>query len=261
MLHGFNTLGISATDTGTYSERPASAIAGTDFINVTGVRRPGAIVKLNQDIENTSDIELTAIGGLSERELVYISNCEQGDIFEITKLTAATKKIEADDSKGSNGAPGNDLSSNAPPACNLPGSCLSADYRQGTEIFQPYSEAYFIGNATGGGRSLFMRQADGSEIELVAGVEDMRVRFGEGTVTTGVQNWRAPSAVTNWNNVLAAEVSILIAAPNTNAMDSAQTYCFPGWEDCVADASKLTTATDRRMYRVYTFTNALRNPF
>ncbi|SHK85204.1 type IV pilus assembly protein PilW [Marinobacter antarcticus] len=261
VLHGFDTLGVSATG----AERPAAAVAGTDFINITGVSRPGAIVKLEADMTATDNIVLADAGGLAVNEMIFITNCEMGDIFEISELNAVGSNIQlkADEGAGTNGSgsPGNDLSANVPLGCTTAGSCLSAVYQRGTEIFQPYSEAYFIGNAADGGSSLFMRQASGVDIELVAGVEDMNVRFGEGTVTTGVQNWRAASAVTSWDNVLAVEVSLLVAAPNDNIMDSAQAYCFPGWEDCVADASKLTTPADRRMYRVYTFTNALRNPF
>ncbi|RBW48200.1 PilW family protein [Marinobacter sp. F3R11] len=269
--HGFVTLGVSATETGGYTERPGSSIAGTGFINVTGVRRPGAIVKLGADLTATNDIQLEDSdedgvddpGSLVVNDLAYITNCEMGDIFQISELTTSGNDItlKADDSAGADGNPGNDLSGNIPLACTSVGSCLSTVYAQGTEIFEPYSEAYFIGTAADGGRSLFMRQADGTDIELVAGVEDMSVRFGEGTVAAGVQFWRAASAVVNWDDVLAVEVSLLIASPNDNVMDSTQTYCFPGWEDCVTDTSKLTTAGDQRMYRVYTFSNTLRNPF
>jgi type IV pilus assembly protein PilW len=256
---------VSATDTGSYSERPAGAIAGTDFINITGVRRPGAIIELDADLTDTGDIKLTATGGLAKHELLFLTNCEQGDIFEISDMgtAAGTVTAKADNKAGAakSGHPGNDFSGNAPPGCTDTNLCLSTIYNQGTEVFQPYSEAYFIGNSPGGGRSLFMRQSDGSNVEMVAGVEDMRVRFGEGTVTTGVQNWRGASAVSNWDDVLAAEVSLLIASPSDDVMDSAQSYCFPGWEDCVADTSKLQTAGDQRMYRVYTFTSSLRNPF
>ena len=98
-------------------------------------------------------------------------------------------------------------------------------------------------------------------MELVAGVEDMAVRFGEGTTATGVQSWSEADAVTDWDDVLAVEVSLLVAAPNDNVLDGPQSYCFPGWEDCEADPSKLTVAADERMYRVYTFTSAIRNPF
>ncbi|MBK1888112.1 MULTISPECIES: PilW family protein [Marinobacter] len=258
-LHGFSTLGVSAAGT----ERPGTAIAGTDFFNATGVRRPGAIVQLAADVTATSNIRLTDAGNLAVNDLVFISNCELGDIFQISTLSNSGGNIQitAGAIAGAGGNPGNDLSSNSPPACTAAGSCLSADYRRGTEIFEPYSEAYFIGNAAGGGRSLFMRQANGASVELVAGVEDMQIRFGEGTAATGVQSWSAAAAGTNWDNVIAVEVSLLVASPNDNIMDSAQTYCFPGWQDCVANAGLVTTAADRRMYRVYTFTNALRNPF
>ncbi|MFP3979597.1 PilW family protein [Marinobacter sp. KMM 10035] len=257
--HGFASLGVSAVG----AERPGNAIANTDFFSVTGVRRPGAIVQLSADVTTAGDIRLTDAGDLTANDLAFISNCELGDIFQISSLTnpGGNIQITADVTAGAGGNPGNDFSGNAPPACSTAGSCLSADYQRGTEVFQPYSEIYFIGNAAGGGRSLFMTQADGTNVELVAGVEDMQIRFGEGTAATGVQNWGAATAGTNWDNVIAVEVSLLVASPNDDIMESAQIYCFPGWQDCIATPGLLTTAADQRMYRVYTFTNALRNPF
>lgn len=262
-LHGFNTMGVSAEDNGAYSERPATAVAGTDFLHVTGVRRPGAIVQLSADLTDTTDVKLNQVGSLAVNQFLFVSDCERGDIFQISSLVVggSSVTVTADNSGGGSGRPGNDFSGNAPAACSSVGSCLSSSYREGTEVFQPYSEAYFIGNAVGGGRSLFMRQSDGTTLELVSGVEDMQVRFGEGSVSTGVQNWRSAAAVGSWDDILAVEVSLLLASPEDDVLEAAQSYCFPGWEDCAADASKLTVAGDTRMYRVFTFTSALRNPF
>lgn len=261
-LHGFATLGVSAEDSGSYSERPDDAISGTDFFNVTGVRRPGAIVQLDEDMTDTTDITLTEQGSLEENELLYISDCEHGDIFSISSLVAGSGSvtITADNSSGSSGVPGNELSGNSPAACSTSGSCLSGTYMAGTELFQPYSEAYFIGTASDGSNSLFMRQSDGSTVELVSGVEDMQIRFGEGSDST-VDNWLESGSVSDWEDVLAVEVSLLVAAPTDNVLSEAQTYCFPGWQDCVADTSLLSTADDERVYRVFTFTSALRNEF
>jgi type IV pilus assembly protein PilW len=261
VLHGFATYGVSARA----SERPVAAtIPNTDFFNVTGVRRPGAIVKLAADLTDTTDIRLNDAGRFGENDLIYITNCERGDIFQIADdpVVAGTEFRITADNDGT--APGNNLSSSsALGLCTTPNACLSSVYARGTEIFQPYSEAYFIGAAAGPGntRSLFMRQADGTDIELVSGVEDMKVQFGEGTVDAGVQNWRDATAVSTWENVQAIEISLLVAGPNANVMASAQKVCFPGWEDCVADPTKLVTVADNRLHRVYTFTGALRNSF
>ncbi|MBE03229.1 MAG: hypothetical protein CMI11_11155 [Oceanospirillales bacterium] len=262
-LHGFEVLGVSAIDDASYSERPSGSIAGTDFLRVTAVRRPGETIRLAADVSDTTDIRLTDAGTLQAGDFLYLSNCERGDIFQISSLAAVGSevKVTADNANGSSGVPGNDFSANAPAACSYPGPCLSAAYDEGTEVYQPYSEIYYIGESADGGRSLFLRQSDGSSVELVAGVEDMALRFGEGTTTTGVQNWREADSVTDWDDVLAVEVSLLVASPNDNVVDSPQSYCFPGWEDCVADSSKLTEAADRRLYRVYTFTSAVRNRF
>jgi len=261
--HGFEVLGVSAIDDASYSERPAGAVAGTGFFRVTAVRRPGETIRLEDEVRDTTNIRLSDAGTLQAGDFIYLSNCERGDIFQISSLATVGSevKVTADNANGSSGVPGNDFSANAPAACTATGSCLSTAYAAGTEAFQPYSEIYYIGESADGERSLFLRQSDGTSVELVAGVEDMAIRFGEGTTATGVQNWREAGSVADWDDVLAVEVSLLVASPNDNVMDSPQSYCFPGWEDCVADTSKLTTAADRRLYRVYTFTSAIRNPF
>jgi len=256
VLHQYATFGVSAEA----SERPATAVPNTGFFNVTGVRRPGDIIRLDADMTDASSIDLNAAGSLSAGDVIFISNCEMGDLFQISSLTVsgANVSITADSDAGSDGNPGNDLSGNAPAGCGS--QCLSATYRRGTELFQAYSEGYFIGNATGGGSSLFKREQDGSTEELVIGVEDMDIRFGEGNAANGVQNWLDAASVSNWNSIIAVEVSLLVASPDDNLLDSPQEYCFPGWLDCVSAVTP-TTAADRRMYRVYNFTSALRNPF
>lgn len=258
--HGFETLGVSAADSATYTERPSNAVANTDFFHVTGVRRPGGIVTLTDKATTAKSLKVADAAGFESGDLAFMSNCENGDLFQIQQVASGsgTATIKAHIS-GGGAAPGNDLSANGPAGCSASGECLSRAYEPGTELFRAYAETYFIAEGQDEANALFMRDADGST-ELAAGVEDMRVRFGTGNAETGVQSWKKGADISSWGDVLALEVSLLISAPDQNVFDAPLEYCFPGWQDCVADNDLKTKAADRRAYRVYTFVSSIRNP-
>ena len=76
-LHGFEVLGVSAIDDASYSD--------------------------------TTDIRLTDAGNLQAGDFLYLSNCERGDIFQISSLATVGSevKVTADNANGSSGNPGN----------------------------------------------------------------------------------------------------------------------------------------------------------
>jgi type IV pilus assembly protein PilW len=251
-LFDFQLQGISADN----SLRPAGAEAGTDFFVTMGSRRAGASIAATAQV-NAASFTVNDKGTLESGDIVFITDCVNGDIFELSNVQGGSGggPVTLVANSG-NGAPGNDFSANSPPGCNNPNNCLSAIYGEGSEIFQPYSEVYYIGTGASGEPGLFMRDSSGATFELVSGVVDMRLRFGEGQPATGVQDWKTPAESPNWNNVLAVQVSLLVRGSN-EVMDSAMGVCFPVWDDCSAAPS--WTAPDERLYRVFDFTTAIRN--
>ncbi|MCP4064480.1 MAG: hypothetical protein GY740_14685 [Gammaproteobacteria bacterium] len=253
-LHDFQFQGITAES----SLRPTDAIAGTDFFVTMGVRRAGASVASTAQV-NSASFTVNERGDLETGDIILITDCINGDIFELSNVQGGTggATITLVANSG-NGEPGNDFSGNSPPGCTTTQNCLSAVYGEGSDVFRTYSEAYFIATGASGEPGLFMRDRNGTTFELVSGVIDMRLRFGEGQPATGVQDWKLPSDSTlDWDSVLAVEVSLLVRGGEDEVLQTRSRLCYPSWTDC--SGVKNWTAQDDRLYRAFNFTAAIRN--
>lgn len=254
-LHDFRTEGIFSDA----ASRPAEAATGTDWFLVSGLRSGGMNMHAISQI-NAASFDVNERGDLDSGDVIMVSDCTNGDIFEVTSVqqgggNGSTINVVA------NSGHLNDFTGNAPPGCNSNSNCLSAVYPTGAQVLIPYNETYFIGTGASGGRALFVIDSirnPGNPIELVDGVEDMRVRYGVGTAENGVTNWEANTAsISDWSTVIAAEISLLLRAGPDNLLEETMEICFPSWTDC--SSGNNYTAPDNSLYRVYSFTTALRN--
>lgn len=251
-LHDYQLAGITADE----DFRPEEAVDGADFFMVSGVRGGGVSIAASEKVLSAADIKVTNTGGLAAGDIVFITDCEFGDIFQLSGVPGggAARKLVASES----GSPGNDFSTNSPPGCV--NNCLSAVYNEGARIMRAYNEVYYIGENGEGERALFFRDASGNSYELVAGVRDMRVRYGKGTRAGGVDSWEDAGGIgSDWSGVIAVQISLLVRGGESNVVDEPQALCYPGWQACDGASVPLITASDRRLYRVYTFTTNLRN--
>src|SRR5690606_41471723 len=105
------------------------------------------------------------------------------------------------------------------------GTCLSASYAIGSRVVPVYNEAYFIGES-GGNRGLYLRDRKGVTAELVSGVVDMRERFGQGSVSTGVDSWTNAAGVTNRGGVIAVQVRLLVLGGLDGLLRRGQSYWY-----------------------------------
>ncbi len=103
----------------------------------------------------------------------------------------------------------------------------------------------------GGLPALWRRVNDGAAEELVENVEQMQISYGVDTNgDRQLDEYRAASAVANWENVLSVRISLLLAGVEDNVTEDPQQVTFDG---------VTFTAGDRRLYQVMTTTVALRN--
>lgn len=122
----------------------------------------------------------------------------------------------------------------------------------------PYiNRTFYIGTRAGANvPSLFRRDNGGALTELIEGVAQMQVLYGEDidyTPTNPViqADYYVPAnQVVNMNNVVSVRVSILLSTLEDNISTAPIPYTLLG---------VVTTPADRRMYRVLTSTIALRN--
>ena len=133
---------------------------------------------------------------------------------------------------------------------------LSKTYQSDAEIFIFTSRSYYIANGAGGQPALWRldnNTATGSDnpVELVEGVENMQILYGEDTDNDRVPNrYFTVNSVGNLANVVAVRLSLLIRALDDNLLHAAQTYNYNGAN---------VPATDHRLRHVFTTTINLRN--
>ena len=138
--------------------------------------------------------------------------------------------------------------------------------KAGGELVQLVSNIYYVGkraDAAANEPALFRRPlgataangnnnaAAGAAVELVEGVENMQILYGEDTDADGNPNCYVTAAsVVTWTNVVSVRLSLLMRTAENNLTSSAQSYSFNG---------ATSNAPDRRLRRVFTTTIGLRN--
>jgi len=228
---------------------------GTDVIFLRGTRGSSDI-QIDAPMPNSSAVlNVTSQGNLAIGDVVAATNCQGGDIFQITALPGAD---EIQHNMGATLFPGNGKNSGTC-AGGAGSNCLSQLYDTGASILVPYSERYFIGTGVSGEPSLFMRRGIlgganvglAQSIELVDGVQDMQILYGEDSNGDGTVNaYRTASAVSDMNDVLSVRASLLVRSRQRNVLDSAQALTFN---------SAAVDGSDLRLRRVYTMTSTIRN--
>jgi len=186
---------------------------------------------------------------------VLVSNCQQGVAFQTTNLTntgsppAGMKEFNVVHSNAGSFSPGNSTPT------------LPLALNPGDEVMRVSTKVFYVGKGTNG-PSLFMRQADGDGIELVEGVENMQVLFGEDTDATpdNIPNrYVAATDVINFANVVAVRVSILLRSVKELSWRTAGTkiYLLGGMDNDTA--VRVTSPSDKRLRKVMTTTIKVRN--
>lgn len=195
-----------------------------------GVSITGNCVPVNANLQITGNPY-----GFVQGDVLVVSNCTNTDIFKVTNSPGNSGLVTLAHASGSN-------SSNN----------VSTQYCSDAGIFRFEQYDYFIGQNPAGRRALYRVSIKEGALELVENVEDMQVTFGRDTNgDRAVDVYSNATGVgTNWNQVVAARISLLISSPENNVTTSAQTYNFNN----VAVA-----AGDRRMYQVFTTTIGIRN--
>lgn len=182
-------------------------------------------------------ISVSSGAGFAANDIVVINDCAKGDVFTIT------------------GVNNNTISHN----CT---TCVET-YGVNSTLLRVQDTTYQIANNADSQPALFRVLNGGVQEELLAGVEDMQVFFGEDTDSDGVANRYVTAEVINepcssgtnpgcWLRVVTVRVALLLRTLEDNVVIEPQTYVFNG---------ATVTATDRRMRRAFTFVVALRNQF
>jgi type IV pilus assembly protein PilW len=174
----------------------------------------------------------SCVNGLCAASDVVVTNCVGARIFRITQANLA-------------GDVTNILHAGAWPAAGS--MSPSGNFFAGSELLQVSTVVFYVGMNPAGRPSLFRRENQLDPIEIVDGVQLMRLTYRDRV--TGVY---APTAAgTNWEQVDGVRVELLLQGNEDNVIDTARSYQLAG-EDTAVFA-------DRRHRQVFATTIALRS--
>jgi type IV pilus assembly protein PilW len=194
----------------------------------------------------SANIKVSAGNDLEQGDIIFISDCGNGDIFQVTNANPGGTGTIVHNT-GSTSDPGNYNVSN--PGCPGGGNahCLSKVYGADASLFNVQETTYDIGVGSEGQPALFRNGA-----EYLDGVEDFQVLYGEDTDASSVANYFVPAdQIADMNNVISIRFAVVARSQGDNLTGGAtQSYAVLG---------TAKTAPDQRLRQVYMSTVNIRN--
>jgi type IV pilus assembly protein PilW len=185
---------------------------------------------------------------ISARSTFVISDCQFSRLFAASAVTAGTATDTSATIFYAPGAGGPLDPSNT--IGTLPVALSAAE----AVITPVETVVYYIAPSQDlAGPALWRRIGRRPPEELIEGVENLQIQFGEDTNgDLFVDSYVAPGAVTNWQDIIAARVGVLMRSPDETGVETDnRTYQ-------VLDTT-VTAPADRRQRIVFTTTVTLRN--
>jgi type IV pilus assembly protein PilW len=228
--------------------------AGTDTILVKhGATWSGLSASGNTPV-NASTINLTAESGIEQGTIMLISDTNGCELFQKSNATNASTLTKA-----GGGTPGN----------AQPGEDFSNHYRGDIEISILQSTIYYIGQSLGGLPSLHRVTYNNgtassypNETALVEGISDIQICYGlDNNNDASVDTYLKASAVGDWEDVIAARVTVVAVSPQTNVATEAVSVQLHDCDGTVLTRSSTDYAelAQGRIAQAFTSTIALRN--
>jgi len=213
--------------------------AESDIVTIRRALEPGIGVTAPFMNNNSAALHVDAGNGLSQFDIVMVSDCSAAAILQISNANPGTSGTIAHNTGA--GTPGNATSD------------LGKIFREDAEIMKLVTVSYFVASdtAAAGSRSLWRKVADGAPEELAAGVEGMQILYGEDTDNDrSVNRYVTADNVVDMSQVVSLKLSLLMVTSADNITGSAQPYTFGG---------VTVTPVDRKLRRVFTTVVNLRN--
>lgn len=202
------------------------AVPGTDVLTLR-MLSPNT-VRLSVDMGGPADVVTIPanVPGFQNGDVVGIADCNNVDLFTV------------------NGVAGGG------PVDITPNANLTKAYLEGTVLSRYREVSYYVAPGASGDLALWRRD-DGVDTELVDGVEDLWLRYGEDLNNDGAPNvYVEAAAVGDWSRIRSLRISLLLASNEDNVTEGAQPVDFRG---------AVVVPADNRFRQVLTTTVGLRN--
>lgn len=220
------------------------AIPGSDVILVQGLSPPQDII-LTGNATNSNTIGATsATGGghgVPADTIVIISNCyESAERYQTNQNENADTMTRANN----NDNPGN---------VHLSNNVWATSYGAESSFFYDTSAFYYLGRrANSVMPSLFKlpigdQGTTGTPIELVEGVQNMQIIYGEDvTDDRVVDRYVSADEIINWSNVISVRIALIVRSISDNAVDKDHNKTFTLLDNI---GVKLAAGSDDRVLR------------
>jgi len=173
--------------------------AESDIVTIRRALEPGIGVTAPFMNNNSAALHVDAGNGLSQFDIVMVSDCSAAAILQISNANPGTSGTIAHNTGA--GTPGNATSD------------LGKIFREDAEIMKLVTVSYFVASdtAAAGSRSLWRKVADGAPEELAAGVEGMQILYGEDTDNDrSVNRYVTADNVADMSQVVSLKLSLLM---------------------------------------------------
>ena len=178
---------------------------GTDVI----ILQRGSTINTNltgnttPDNANVQIFDTTELAGIIQAgSVLMLTDCKAGDVFRVNSISAGSGKKTIAHTSGNES------------------THLTHSYGNDAELMQLISRAYYIGTGASGEPALKVKELDSTgslvDREMVEGIEEMRILYGEDTDTTAdnvADRYRTADAVASWRRVINVRVGLLARTP------------------------------------------------
>ncbi len=219
--------------------------AVTDTFVIRGVDGNGVVIDSHSSADMNFNVPAGA--GFKAGQTVLVSNCQSAAILQVTGvikdvITPKDKDVITPEVK--------DVISYALVKNNPKGDF---DFKNG-EAIRINTREYYVGAGKSGVPALFQKivQTSPQSFELVEGIEDMQIQYGEDTnedLAADIYRTTADE-VANWEAVVSVRIDLLVQSVEDGIASQPQTYTFNG---------ATQTPTDRRLRQTFSTVISLRN--
>lgn len=251
------------------------ALANTDAVSVLRADDSGNFRVQNHNGTSAS-IQLFSPHSLQQGEILTAvpPDCSMAATFQMVNVNNNSTTSTVVHNTGNAVTPGNStecLGDPGPPTtapCASPNPATNPPLPGDSKIMRLSGRIYFLANNANNPSqpSLFRENlstlsgnAASIAEELIEGVENMQILYGEDTTGTAtaadrnVDQYVAANAVTNWDNVFAVRISLLMRSVENSVVNQPQAVAFNG------ATVNSGAGADRRLRKVFTTTIAVRN--
>ena len=203
-----------------------------------------------------------ALSGICPGDTLLISDCTKSLAFLVTEtspLSTPTVPTEVKIIHNSGANPGAEFNGQQ----NAEGSFTAAgpDYQfeEGSEIVRMTTKFFYVGKGVNG-PALFVKNGFDAGVELVEGVENLQVLYGQDTDGDNVPNHFVPADIlTDFAQVTAVRISILLrSVKNLPWRTAAEKTHLLGGTNAMT-ATTITSPEDKRLRKTMNMTIKLRN--